>query len=133
MNEEGGIVDDCVVYRLADARWLVVVNASNIAKDWEHLQAHLPASGVDARDDSDATSLLAVQGPRAAAVVGALADVPLDDVGFYWKRDGRIAGVPAIVSRTGYTGEDGFELYFARERSRCSRAASGRSTRCSSY
>ena len=114
VNPDGGIVDDCVVYRLADQRWLVVVNASNIAKDWEHVRAHLPESGVDLRDDSDATTLLAVQGPRAAAVVGALADVPLDDLGFYWKRDARVAGVPAIVSRTGYTGEDGFELYFGR-------------------
>jgi aminomethyltransferase len=115
VNADGGIVDDCVVYRLGDARWLVVVNASNIAKDWDHVRAHLPDDGVDLRDDSDATSLLAVQGPRAAAVVGALADVPVDDLAFYWKRDGRVAGVPAIISRTGYTGEDGFELYFGRD------------------
>ena len=115
VNPDGGIVDDCVVYRLADERWLMVVNASNIAKDWEHVRAHLPERGVELRDDSEATTLLAVQGPRAAAVVGALADVPLDDLEFYWKRDARVAGVPAIVSRTGYTGEDGFELYFGRD------------------
>jgi aminomethyltransferase len=114
VNERGGIVDDCVVYRLADERWLVVVNASNIAKDWAHVRAHLPPDGVKLMDDSDATTLLAVQGPRAAAVVGAIADVPLDDLAFYWKRDGRVAGVEAVISRTGYTGEDGFELYFDR-------------------
>ena len=114
VNERGGIIDDCVVYRIADQRWLVVVNASNIAKDWDHVRAHLPPDGVELRDDSDATTLLAVQGPRAAAVVGALADVPLDDLAFYWKRDGRVAGVETVISRTGYTGEDGFELYFDR-------------------
>jgi aminomethyltransferase len=114
VDERGGIIDDCVVYRLAEERWLMVVNASNIAKDLAHVEAHLPADGVTLEDQSEATSLLAVQGPRAAAVVGALADVPLDDLKSYWKRDGRVAGVPAILSRTGYTGEDGFELYFDR-------------------
>lgn len=114
VNEDGGIVDDCVVYRLGEQRWLMVVNASNIAKDWEHVRAHLPADGVELRDDSDTITLLAVQGPRAAAVVAALTDVPLDDLSFYWKRDGRVAGVETIISRTGYTGEDGFELYFDR-------------------
>jgi len=114
VNAEGGIVDDCVVYRLDEDRWLMVVNASNIAKDWEHVRAHLPADGVELRDDSDAITLLAVQGPRAAAVVSALADIPLEDLEFYWKRDGRVADVPTIISRTGYTGEDGFELYFDR-------------------
>jgi aminomethyltransferase len=114
VNEDGGIVDDCVVYRMGEERWLMVVNAGNIARDWEHVRARLPADGVEMRDDSDATTLLAVQGPRAAAVVSALSDVPLDDLAFYWKRDGRVAGVQAIISRTGYTGEDGFELYFDR-------------------
>jgi aminomethyltransferase len=114
VNEDGGIIDDCVVYRLGEERWLMVVNASNIAKDWEHVRAHLPADGVDLRDDSDAVTLLAVQGPHAAAVASALSDVPLDDLPFYWKRDGHVAGVETIISRTGYTGEDGFELYFDR-------------------
>lgn len=113
-NETGGIVDDCVVYRLAEERWLMVVNASNVAKDWEHVRARLPGAGVELRDVSDETTLIAVQGPAAAGVVGAITDVPLDDLAFYWKRDARVAGVPAIVSRTGYTGEDGFELYFGR-------------------
>jgi len=114
VNEGGGIVDDCVVYRLSEERWLMVVNASNIAKDWEHVRAYLPANGVELRDDSDAITLLAVQGPGAAAVVSALSDVPLDDLPTYSKRDGRVAGLQTIISRTGYTGEDGFELYFDR-------------------
>jgi aminomethyltransferase len=114
VDERGGIIDDCVVYRLAEERWLMVVNASNIAKDLAHVEAHLPADDVTLEDQSEQTSLLAVQGPSAAAVVGALSDVPLDDLKSYWKRDGHVAGVEAIVSRTGYTGEDGFELYFDR-------------------
>ncbi len=117
VNEQGGILDDCVVYRLAQERYMMVVNAANVTKDWIHVNERLPAAGVKLEDESDATSLLAVQGPRALDVIAPLVDVPLDDLGFYWKRDARVARVPAIVSRTGYTGEDGFELYFARERS----------------
>jgi aminomethyltransferase len=117
VQEDGGVIDDCVVYRLSDERYLMVVNASNIAKDWAHVMEHLPADGVEVVDRSDAITLLAVQGPRAIEVVGPLADVPVADIPYYWKRDGRIAGVETIVSRTGYTGEDGFELYFDREHS----------------
>ncbi len=117
VNEAGGIIDDCVVYRLADERWMMVVNASNLAKDLAQVRAHLPADGVELRDESDRITLLAVQGPRAAETVAELSDVPLDDLAFYWKRDGRIAGVETIISRTGYTGEDGFELYFDRQAS----------------
>lgn len=114
VNEEGGIMDDCVVYRLGDDRYMMVVNAANIGKDWEHVRAYLPPDGVALSDQSDATSLLAVQGPFAAQVIASIADVPVDDLPFYWKRDGRLAGVPTIISRTGYTGEDGLELYFDR-------------------
>ncbi|MFN2383915.1 MAG: glycine cleavage system aminomethyltransferase GcvT [Gemmatimonadota bacterium] len=117
LTEAGGIVDDCVVYRLARHRYLVVVNASNIAKDWAHITAHLPADGVTLTDVSAATSLLAVQGPHAARILARVASVPLDDLAFYWKRDGAIDGIETIISRTGYTGEDGFELYFGREHS----------------
>jgi glycine cleavage system T protein (aminomethyltransferase) len=115
--EDGGVIDDCVVYRLAGERYLMVVNASNIAKDWAHVTAHLPDGGVEVEDRSDAISLLAVQGPRAIEVVAPLADVPVADIPYYAKRDGRIAGFETIVSRTGYTGEDGFELYFDRNHS----------------
>jgi aminomethyltransferase len=114
VDEGGGVIDDCVVYRLDETRYLMVVNASNIARDWDHIRAHLPADGVELLDRSDETTLLAVQGPRALEVVAPLADVPVADIPYYWKRDGRIAGVETIISRTGYTGEDGFELYFDR-------------------
>lgn len=116
-NHDGGIVDDCVVYRLADERYMIVVNAANAEKDREHVEAHLPGDGAKLRDVSEETSLLAVQGPRAEAVVAAVADVDVEGIPFYWKRDGRIAGIEAIVSRTGYTGEDGFEIYFDRSQS----------------
>jgi len=103
-----------IVYRRGPERFFLVVNAANIDKDWEHVRAYLPSDGVAFRDQSDATSLLAVQGPLAAQVIASIADVPVDDLPFYWKRDGRLAGVPTIISRTGYTGEDGLELYFDR-------------------
>ncbi len=118
LRDDGGIVDDCIVYRLAEDRWMMVVNASNMAKDWEHVHAHLPPDGVVVHDRSDEITLLAIQGPRALEVVQPLTDVPLDGIPYYEKRDGRIGGVEgAILSRTGYTGEDGLELYFDRERS----------------
>jgi aminomethyltransferase len=114
VNEDGGIIDDCVVYRLDDSRYMMVVNASNIAKDWAHISRHLP-SDVTLADESESTSLLAIQGPEASRVMAAVTDVPLEELEFYWKRDGSVASVPAIVSRTGYTGELGYELYFDRE------------------
>lgn len=110
-REHGGILDDCVVYRMAEERYMIVVNASNVEKDRAHVLAHLPEDGVELRDRSDEIALLAVQGPRAAEVVAPLADVDVEDLRFYWKRDGRVAGVETVISRTGYTGEDGFELY----------------------
>ncbi len=110
-REDGGIVDDVLVYRFAD-RFLVVVNASNRAKDWEWMESHRPPS-VTLVDRSDETALLAVQGPRAADVLrGHVPDAVLD-LGYYRFTEAPIFGVPAVISRTGYTGEDGFELYFA--------------------
>ena len=115
-REDGGIVDDCVVCRMGPERYMIVVNASNVEKDRSWIEARIPGDGVTLEDDSEATALLAVQGPRAIDVVAPLADVDLADLRFYWKRDGRIAGVPATISRTGYTGEDGFELYVPADR-----------------
>lgn len=112
VNEDGGIVDDCVVYRVAEDRYLMVVNAANIEKDKDHIRRRVPDAVM--RDESEPTSLLALQGPRAGEILRAVADIDPAEIGFYWKRDGEVAGVPAIVSRTGYTGEDGFELYFER-------------------
>ena len=105
-----GIVDDLLVYRLPD-RYMVVVNASNIAKDFGWLAEHAPA-GVSVVDRSDETALLAVQGPKAADVVrGHVPDRALE-LGYYRFMIGPIFGAEGVISRTGYTGEDGFELYF---------------------
>jgi len=110
-HAHGGIVDDLTVYRLAADRYMVTVNAGNIAKDWTHVTAHGP--GARWRDVSDATGLIAVQGPKAEALVGRLADLDVTRIGYYRFAQGKIAGVVTLVSRTGYTGEDGFELYAA--------------------
>jgi aminomethyltransferase len=109
---EGGIVDDLTLYRLADDRFMLTVNASNIDKDWAWVSGH---GGGEARwrNVSGDTALLAVQGPRAEELVAGLAGVDVKSLGYYRFRDGRVGGVRALVSRTGYTGEDGFELYLA--------------------
>jgi aminomethyltransferase len=108
-HESGGIVDDLTVYRLAADRYMITVNASNIAKDWAHVTTH--GEGARWRDVSDFTGLIAVQGPKAEALVGRLADVDVTAIGYYRFAQGKVAGVSTLVSRTGYTGEDGFELY----------------------
>ncbi len=113
--DDGGIVDDLLVYRLPD-QYMVVVNASNIDKDWQWMQQHLPPNaGMVNR--SDELSLLALQGPKAEATLQKITDLPLGDIPFYWLRQGAVDGVEMIVSRTGYTGEPGFELCFPREHS----------------
>jgi len=111
MHESGGIVDDCLVYRLAD-RMMLVVNASNTAKDWAHINRYVRKFDVKLANVSDQVALLALQGPRSQAVLQPLAPgVDLDQIGFYHCVTGKVAGVDCIISRTGYTGEDGFELY----------------------
>ncbi len=106
----GGIVDDLTLHRLADDRFMLTVNASNIEADWAWVTAQ---SRGDARwrDSSAQTALLAVQGPRAEHVVGTLADRDLGALRYYHFTEGSVGGVRALISRTGYTGEDGFELY----------------------
>jgi aminomethyltransferase len=108
--EEGGIVDDLTLYRLSPDHYMMTVNASNIDKDWAWVTRHLDGR-VEARNVSEQTGLIAVQGPHAERLVGRLSDVDVAALGYYHFRHGRVAGVPGIVSRTGYTGEDGFELY----------------------
>jgi len=110
MTPAGGIVDDLLVHRLADARYLLVVNASNRAKDWAWLQAHL-TEGVRLEDRSDGTSLLALQGRAAYELVLELADQDLSGLPYYWFTEGSLGGIPLLIARTGYTGERGFELY----------------------
>lgn len=108
---DGGIVDDLTVYRLATNRFMLTVNAANIDTDWAWVTEH----GGKARwlNISAETALLAVQGPKAEECVQRLADRDPSGLRYYWFVEGRVAGVPARISRTGYTGEDGFELYVA--------------------
>jgi aminomethyltransferase len=113
--EDGGIVDDLTLYRLAPDHFMMTVNAANIEKDWAWVTGHL-GGRVEAKNASVETGLIAVQGPKAEALVGRLADVDVASIGYYRVARGRVAGVPAIVSRTGYTGEDGFELYLPAEK-----------------
>jgi aminomethyltransferase len=110
MNEQGTIVDDCTVYRFED-RVMIVVNASNIAKDWEHCAAQKGGAQVRMKDASDETGLIAVQGPKSEAKLQPMCAVKLETIPYYAFTIGKVAGIQCIISRTGYTGEDGFELY----------------------
>jgi aminomethyltransferase len=112
LNERGTIEDDCLVYRLED-HLMMVVNASNVAKDFDHISRHLGRFDATLENVSDDVALLALQGPEAASILQPIAGMDLDTIGYYRFAVGAVAGVPnVIVSRTGYTGEDGFELYF---------------------
>jgi aminomethyltransferase len=108
---DGGIVDDLLVYRFADYLMLVV-NAANIDKDLTWIRDHVTGD-VDVEDVSDSTALIAIQGPRAQRILQGLTDTNLAAVSYYHFTTGLVAGVDAVISRTGYTGEDGFELYVA--------------------
>ncbi|MGZ8379724.1 MAG: glycine cleavage system aminomethyltransferase GcvT [Gemmatirosa sp.] len=110
LNERGTIEDDCLVYRLAD-HLMIVVNASNREKDLAHVLAYKGDFDVTVEDRSDDYALLAVQGPKTEAILQTLTETDLSAIGYYWFAEGAVAGVSGIVSRTGYTGEDGFELY----------------------
>ncbi len=110
LNERGTIEDDCTVYRFEN-KLMLVVNASNIDKDWAHVVAQKHGANVRLRNISDEVGLLALQGPRAEAVLQPLTVTPLGDIGYYRFITGQVAGAGCFISRTGYTGEDGFELY----------------------
>jgi len=118
LTERGTYVDDLLVYRLAEDDFLVVVNASNAARDFDWILEHAaaPREAPEVVDESDRFALLALQGPRALAILEPLAPPGVGKLRYYGFLRGEVAGVPAIVSRTGYTGEDGFELYLAPER-----------------
>jgi len=108
---DGGVIDDLIVYRLAEDRFLVVANAGNAATVSEELGTRLGGWRAVLDDHSLATSLVAIQGPRSAEVLGPLTDVDLGALRYYAIAEGAVAGIPALVARTGYTGEDGFELF----------------------
>jgi aminomethyltransferase len=109
LNRQGGVVDDLIVYRLED-RFLLVVNAANIDKDFDWISSHLSGQ-VHFRNISAETALLAWQGPRAAAILQTLVDQDLAAVPSFGVAGARIAGTPVVLARTGYTGEDGFEIF----------------------
>ena len=112
LNERGTIEDDCLIYKSPD-HLLMVVNASNRTKDLDHITAHAERFDVTIEDISDDIALLALQGPLAEAALRPLTDADLASVKYYHFTRGTVAGVPdVLISRTGYTGEDGFELYF---------------------
>jgi len=108
---DGGILDDLIVYRLGEERFMVVANASNAGAVSDALASRLEGLHVILDDRSLATALVAIQGPRSAAILAPLTDVALDELRFYAIAEGNVAGIPALVARTGYTGEDGFEIF----------------------
>ena len=114
-NNDGGIVDDLIVYKIADNDYMLVVNASNIDKDWNWISAHNDL-GVNMTNASDDYSLLAIQGPKAAAAMQSLTNIDLANMAYYSFQIGEFAGIQnVIVSATGYTGSGGFEIYFKNE------------------
>lgn len=115
-NEQGGIVDDLLVYCFSEEHFLLVVNASNMDKDWNHLQNYTSGFEVELSNQSDDYSLLAVQGPKATEILQTLTQVDLNEIRYYNFVIGRIAGIEeVIISATGYTGAGGFELYVPNE------------------
>ena len=108
---DGGIVDDLIVYMLAENEYMLVVNGANVEKDFAWIKSQ-NSMGAELIDRSDDYALLAVQGPKAKATLQKLTDTNLDEIGFYTFKTGELAGVSMIISATGYTGEPGFELYF---------------------
>lgn len=111
-NETGGIVDDLLVYRIDEKTYMLVVNASNIEKDWNWIQKY-NTKNVEMHNISDKTSLLAVQGPKAILALQKLTDINLSEIPYYAFKKGKFNGVEnVVVSNTGYTGAGGFEIYF---------------------
>jgi aminomethyltransferase len=113
---DGGILDDLIVYRLAPDRFLVVANASNVGVVSDALAERLLGSRCVLDDRSRDTALVAIQGPRSVAILAPLTDIDLGALHYYAIAEGSVAGVPALVARTGYTGEDGFEVFVEWER-----------------
>jgi aminomethyltransferase len=111
-NDTGGIVDDLLVYRIDEKTYMLVVNASNIEKDWNWISKH-NSKNVEMHNISDKTSLLAVQGPKAILALQKLTDINLSEIPYYAFKKGKFNGEEnVVVSNTGYTGAGGFELYF---------------------
>ena len=115
-NGNGGIVDDLIVYKMNDEKYFVVVNASNIEKDWNHISKYNEKFGAKMTNSSDEMSLLAIQGPKAVETLQKLTETNLSEIPYYHFTVGKIAGIDdVIISNTGYTGSGGFEIYFKNE------------------
>ncbi len=110
LYEHGGFVDDILVHKVSDTSFFLCVNASNQDKDFEHIRSHNRFE-AEVEFASDRYAQIAVQGPKALATVQKLTSLPLHEIKYYWFADGLVSGVPARFARTGYTGEDGFEIY----------------------
>ncbi|UQX03104.1 glycine cleavage system aminomethyltransferase GcvT [Streptomyces sp. RerS4] len=113
--EDGGILDDLIVYRLGETEFMVVANASNAQVVLDALTERAAGFDAEVRDDREAYALIAVQGPESPGILASLTDADLDGLKYYAGLPGTVAGVPALIARTGYTGEDGFELFVAPE------------------
>jgi aminomethyltransferase len=111
----GGVVDDLLVYKLAETEYMLVINASNIDKDIDWMKQHVTGK-VEVRNISEETALLALQGPLAEQILWKLTDAPIKDLkSFRFLSNVQVSGIPALISRSGYTGEDGFELYIHKD------------------
>jgi aminomethyltransferase len=115
-NENGGVVDDLLVYRFGPEKLLLVVNAGTTDKDWEWIASHKGDDNMALTNASADYCQIAVQGPDAVGILQKLTDTDLDEIKYYHFTTGRVDGVDAIISRTGYTGEDGFEVYAAADK-----------------
>jgi aminomethyltransferase len=113
--QSGGVVDDLLVYKFTDTEYMLVINAGNIDKDMDWMQQNKSGT-VDLRNISDQTAMLALQGPHAEQILWKLTDAPIKDLKTYhFLSNVQVSGIPALISRTGYTGEDGFELYIDKD------------------
>lgn len=113
LREDGGIIDDLVIYRFSEEKLLVCVNAGNREKDFAWLKQHGTVEGCTVTDRGDDYAQLALQGPKSVEILRLLTTTDLDAIRTYWFAEGKVAGVSCIIARTGYTGEDGFELFCA--------------------
>ena len=110
-NDKGGIMDDLTIFRIGNLRYLVVYNAGNRDKNWNWLLRNKPGRELTISDVSDDVAMFAVQGPRAGTVLWNVSGAKLEEVERYGTKDVKVGGIPCLLTRSGYTGEDGFEIY----------------------
>lgn len=111
LYEHGGFVDDILVHKISDTHFFLCVNASNQEKDFEHIRAWSRGFDAEVEFTSDRYAQIAIQGPRGRETLQKLTATPLNEIKYYWFTDGLVSGAPARIAHTGYTGEDGFEIY----------------------